>query len=346
MLAFLHDATGARVLFGAGRRHEAADELSRLGPRPMLVVDEIAADVASDVRGDLAAAAVAVIDRVRQHVPIEDAEAAAELARGRDADCICALGGGSTIGLAKAVALRTGLPILAVPTTYAGSEMTPVWGQTDAGVKRTGRDPVVAPRTVVYDPELTYSLPPDITAASGLNAVAHCVDALWAPGRSPLTDLVAERGIAFLAKSLPGAVADGRDAEARATALAGAWLAGVAFGIAGSSLHHKLCHALGGRFNLPHAETHAVMLPLTTELALRHERDAARTITRALDADDAVSGLQELGRQLGAPTGLARFGLTAEGAAALAEDVDVTALATPFRVTEDDVRDVLLAAAT
>jgi alcohol dehydrogenase class IV len=247
------------VVFGTGQVVEAAGEARRLGGRVLVVCDQIAMPVADRLASALDSDAVGMIAGVRQHVPVADAEAARG-ARELDANCVLAVGGGSTLGLAKAITLTERVPIVAVPTTYAGSELTPVWGLTDGGVKTTGRDPVVAPRTVIYDPELTYGLPPDITAASGLNAIAHCVDSLWAPGRTPLTDAIAERGIASLAAGLAAAVRDGCDRLGRENALIGAWLAGVTFAVAGSSLHHKLCHVLGGKYDLPHAKTHAAVL--------------------------------------------------------------------------------------
>jgi maleylacetate reductase len=342
---FVHESPAARVLFGEGRRHEAAAELARIGERPLLIVDAVAASVATDVHGALAELAVAAIEEVRQHVPLADAEAARALAVEAQVDCLVALGGGSAVGLAKAVALTSGLPLLAVPTTYAGSEMTPVWGITEAGEKRTGRDPVVAPRVVVYDPQLTWSLPPAVTAASGLNAIAHCVDALWAGGRTPLTDLMAERGIALLAAGLPGSVRRGDDPASRAEALAGAWLAGATFGIAGGSLHHKLCHVLGGRYDLPHAETHAAVLPWAAALAIRHVPDAGVIVARALGAADPVEGLVALATSLGAPSALEPYGLSEKRALAVADEVPLDTLATSFKITRDELRELLLGAA-
>jgi maleylacetate reductase len=340
-MRFVHDAVGARVIFGNGRRDEVAGESERLGSRPMIVSDEVAALVADEVIHAVGRTAAATIDRVRQHVPVEDAHFARDLARESGADCVVAIGGGSTVGLAKAIALTEKLPILAVPTTYAGSEMTPVWGMTEGGVKRTGRAQVVAPRTVIYDPVLTVSLPASITAASGLNAVAHCVDALWAPGRSPLTDLMAEQGIAMLARSLPGAVARGDDLLAREGALAGSWLAGATFAIAGSSLHHKLCHVLGGRFDLPHAETHAIVLPHVTALATAQLPEAQQLLARALEASDPVEGLVSLSERLGAPTRLADLGVSEAEVLAVAEEIDLSGLATPFPLTREQLRAML-----
>jgi maleylacetate reductase len=339
-MRFVHDAAGARVVFGTGTRHDAPRELAALGLRPLLVADSVAADIVDRLRGE----AVAVVDEVRPHVPAEDAAAARRLAADAGADCIVTVGGGSSVGLAKAVALTEALPILAIPTTYAGSEATPVWGITERNVKTTGRAAQVAPRVIVYDPELTYGLPASLTASSGLNAVAHCVDALWAPGRSPLSDLMAERGIERLARWLPRAVERGADREARAEVLAGAWLAGTAFGVAGSSVHHKLCHALGGRHDLPHAQTHAVMLPWTAQLAVGHDARAGAAIARAAHRDDPVEGLRDLAQRLGAPSTLAELGLAREEAVALADDIDPSMLATPFDVTRDDLRQLMLSA--
>ena len=203
---------------------------------------------------------MARFDGVRPHVPVEVAAAAVAAAREAGADVLLSVGGGSTTGTAKAVALASGLPILAVPTTYAGSEMTPVWGSTEAGRKTTGRDLAVLPKVVVYDPELTLSLPAWITAASGMNAIAHCVEAPYAPGRNPVTTQLAWRGSGRRRRRCRR-WSSARDVAARAGALYGAYLAGSAFAVAGSGLHHKICHALGGAFDLPHAETHSVVLP-------------------------------------------------------------------------------------
>jgi maleylacetate reductase len=329
-MRFVHDAPAARVIFGRGRRVEAVDELATLGERPLLIADR----VAPDVRDALAARAVAVIGEVRRHVPVADAEAARRLAAEHDADCLAAVGGGSSVGLAKAVALTTGLPILAVPTTYAGSEATPVWGLTEGGEKRTGRDPGVAPRIIVYDPELMASLPRELAAASALNALAHCVDVLWAAARTPLSDVIAEQGIRLLSSAL------GKD-DAADDLLAGAWLAGTAFGAAGSSLHHKLCHALGGRFDLPHAQTHAVVLPHVTALALPRAPEAAAVLERTLGDAEA---LRRLAARAGAPTRLADFGLTVEQAEQLAADLAGRSYDTTFPVSHEDVRSVLVAA--
>lgn len=284
MLAFTRDSLPGRVVFGAGSARSAlAEEVAALGvERVLLVATERGEPVARELAAPLPV--VDVFTGVREHVPGEVADAALAAAGRSGADCVLSVGGGSSVGTAKAVALRRAVPIVAVPTTYAGSEMTPVWGRTDGGEKRTGRSPDVLPRLVVYDPELTVGLPPAITAASGMNALAHAVAGVRA---DPVTALVAREAVRVLTAGLPRAVAE-RD---RSEALYGAYLAASAFAVVGSGQHHKLCHALGGSYGLPHAPTHAVLLPYT--------------------ARGTVAGLRELAERIGAPTSLREIGLRA-----------------------------------
>ncbi len=240
---------------------------------------------------------------------IGSARAACAFAAQVDADCAIAIGGGSTTGLGKAIALDSGLPIVAVPTTYAGSEMTPIYGLTEGGVKKTGRDLRVLPKAVIYDPDLTLSLPVALSVTSGINAIAHAAEGLYAPDANPVVSLMAEQGIRALAGGLPRIVHDAHDADARADCLYGAWLCGAVLGSVGMALHHKLCHTLGGTLNLPHAETHTIVLPH----ALAYNRDAApaamRRIAAALGADDAARGVFDLARASGVPVALKDIGM-------------------------------------
>ena len=237
------------------------------------------AEMVADLLG---ARAAGVFDRAVMHVPIETAREARELARKLGADCAVAIGGGSTTGLGKAIALDSGLPILAIPTTYAGSEMTPIYGITEAGLKKTGRDLRVLPRTVIYDPELTLSLPVGMSVTSGINAIAHAAEGLYAVDSNPIMDLMAEEGIAALGRALPAIEKEARDMAARADALYGAWLCGTVLGNVGMALHHKLCHTLGGSFNLPHAETHTIVLPHALAYNAGAAPQAMARIARAL----------------------------------------------------------------
>ena len=314
MKPFTYLGLPARVIFGAGSLARLPAELDLLGAkRALLLSTPEQSDAVRRVAASLGALAAGVYDRAAMHVPVEIAEDARRVARELDADIGITVGGGSTTGLGKAIALTSGLPILAVPTTYAGSEMTPIYGLTEGGAKKTGRDARVLPKTVIYDPELTLSLPAARSASSGMNAIAHCVEALYAQDANPVISLMAEEGIRALGAALPAVIANPADLEARGLALYGAWLSGMALGSAGMALHHKLCHTLGGTWNLPHAETHSIVLPH----AARYNRDAApeamARIARALGARDAPQALYDLEAGLGLKMKLADIGMPADG---------------------------------
>jgi maleylacetate reductase len=313
--AWVHEFLPGRIVFGAGRVDGAGKEAARLGAtRVALIAGREGDALAERVSAALGERLAGRVDRVRQHVPEEVAQAGREAVATMGADLLVSVGGGSTVGLAKAVALTSGAAILAVPTTYAGSEMTPIWGITAGARKTTGRDARVLPRTVIYDPELTVTLPPALSAASGMNALAHCAEALWVPAATPVTDAIAEEGIRALAASLPRVVEAPGDLAARSQALLGAHLAGAALAAAGTGLHHKLAHVLGGTFDLPHADVHTVLLPYTVALHAPGHPAAAARIARALGTEDAAGGLWDLGRALGAPGSLGALGLDEDGA--------------------------------
>lgn len=313
-LRFAHDTLAQRVVFGTGTAAaDLAAEVERLGGARVVVI-------ASDHDTGLVArltAGLPVVERVvhdSRHVPASLADEARAAALAAHADVLVSIGGGSTTGIAKAIALDTALPIVAVPTTYAGSEATPVWGRTDDGVKTTGTDARVLPRAVVYDAALTLSLPVALSVASGLNALAHCVDALWAPRADPLTTAYAEMGIRAIRAALPAIVADPADAEGREQMLVATYYSALAFAGAGSGMHHKICHVLGGRFDLPHADTHAIVLPHVVAFNAPAAPAAAAVIARALGAstetpEAAVRALWEFGAAVGAPRSLGALGV-------------------------------------
>ena len=305
MREFTYDALPARIVFGAGAaRTRLASEIERLGARRLLLIaSDRDAERVREIVAPLGSTVAATFTAVREHVPVATAEAARAAAAEARADAVLSIGGGSTTGAAKAVALTARIPIVAVPTTYAGSEVTAVWGLTDGGRKVTGTDPAVLPRVVVYDPELTTSLPRDLAVASGLNALAHGVEAFWAPRRNPVSTAIAEDGIAALAAGLRK--------DDPAALLRGAWLTATAFAATGSGLHHKLCHVLGG-MGLPHARTHAVVLPHVLAFNAPGAPDAARRVARAVAVDDAVLGLRDLADEMGVPRGLRDLGLREE----------------------------------
>jgi maleylacetate reductase len=311
MHEFIYNAQPMRVVFGAGALKHLAREIDALGAKRALILstpDQAAQ--AQHVADLLGSRAVGIFPRAEMHVPIEVAREAREHARALGADCAVAIGGGSTTGLGKAIALDSGLPILAIPTTYAGSEMTPIYGLTEGGLKKTGKDTRVLPRAVIYDPELTLSLPVDLTVASAINAIAHAAEGLYAQDRNPITDLMAEEGIAAIARALPKLLVSPVDLNARGDALYGAWLCGSVLGSVGMALHHKLCHTLGGSFNLPHALVHTVVLPQAMAFNAHSAPEAMLRIARALSAPGAASGLFDLAQTHGAPVALRDIGMS------------------------------------
>jgi maleylacetate reductase len=317
---FVYSASPSRIVFGADSIDQLAAEIDRLGARRALVIcTPNQRDQAQAIVDRLPGRVASIFDEAVMHVPIEVARKARMLADDLKADCALAIGGGSTIGLGKAIALESGLPIIAVPTTYAGSEVTPIYGITEGGLKRTGRDLRVLPRVVVYDPKLTLSLPLHLTVTSAINAIAHAAEGLYAHDSNPVTGLMAEEGIRACAAALRPLHENPGDLAARSLALYGAWLCGTVLGAVSMGLHHKLCHTLGGSFDLPHAEVHTVVLPH----ALRYNADSAPEamvrIARALGVADASQGVFELAKMHGAPVSLKEIGMPAQGIERAAE---------------------------
>ena len=342
MLSFAYEVLPSRVLFGVGCLDQLPEEIERLGAtRALVLCTPEQRKEGQQIVDRLGSHAVGLFDKAVMHVPIEIAGQARERARALGADCCVAVGGGSTTGLAKAIALVSTLPILAIPTTYAGSEMTPIWGLTESGLKKTGRDPRVLPKTVLYEPTLTVSMPPMLSATSGMNSIAHCVEALYSKDANPIVSMIAEEGIRALAAGLPVVVKEPANLEARSNALYGAWLGGMALGAVGMALHHKLCHTLGGSFNLPHAETHTVVLPHATAYTASAAPAAMSRIARALGATAAAQGLYDLAASLGAPTSLAALGLKAEDLDRAADIAVQNPYYNPRPITREGVRALL-----
>ena len=323
MKQFVFTGLASRVVFGAGSLAQLGAEVERLGAKRVLMLSTPGrAEMVHKVSAPLGGRIAGVFDEVVMHTPVEMANRARERATALGADCCIAIGGGSTIGFGKAIALTSGLPVIAVPTTYSGSEMTTIWGLSEGGAKKTGRDARVLPKAVIYDPELTLGLPPAVSAASGMNAIAHCVEALYAHDGNPIISLMAEEGIRALAAALPKVVREPADLEGRSEALYGAWLAGVSISTTSVALHHKLCHVLGG-FGLPHAETHSIVLPHAMRYNATAAAPAMGRVARAIGAADAPSAVWDLEKALDLPMKLADIGLKApdvERAARIAAD--------------------------
>ena len=307
--AFVYQANPARIVFGRGTRARVADEVRGLGCSRALVLStpfqKPDAEALAEEMGRLSAG---VFAGAAMHTPLDVTQTAMAAYADARADCVVAIGGGSTIGLGKAIAYRNGAPQVVVATTYAGSEVTPILGQTKNRVKTTVRDASILPEVVIYDPDLTLGLPVAMSVTSGLNAMAHAVEALYARDRNPISSTMAVEGIRALKEALPRIREDPRDHDARASALYGSWLCGTVLGSVGMALHHKLCHTLGGSFDLPHAETHAVMLPHSAAYNAEAAPDALRPVADIFGGS-VGGGLHDFAASLGAPLALKSLGL-------------------------------------
>ena len=311
---FVYTASPSRIVFGADSIDQLPAEIERLGAtRALVLCTPNQRGQAQAIADRLPGRIAGIFDEAAMHVPIETARKARALASELKADCALAVGGGSTIGLGKAIALESGLPIIAVPTTYAGSEATPIYGITEAGLKKTGRDARVLPRVVIYDPRLTLSLPLELSVTSAINAMAHAAEGLYAHDGNPVISLMAEEGIRACAASLQPLRENPRDLPARSQALYGAWLCGTVLGAVSMGLHHKLCHTLGGTFDLPHAQVHTVVLPHALAYNAGAAPQAMARIARALGVADAAMGFFELARAHGAAVSLKAIGMPADG---------------------------------
>jgi maleylacetate reductase len=334
---FLYQSQPLRVRFGAGALRHLGDEIGAIGgTRALILATPFQKDDAEALAARIGTLAAGVFAEARMHTPIEGTARALKAYTESGADCLVSFGGGSTIGLGKAIAWRNNAPHLVVATTYAGSEVTDILGETEARVKTTRRDPRIRPKAVIYDPELTLGLPVAMSVASGLNAIAHAVEGLYATDANPVTSMMAVEGIAALQKALPGICRNPADLGARSDALYGSWLCGTVLGAVAMALHHKLCHTLGGALDLPHAETHAILLPHTIAF---NTAAAAATLQPAarLFGGDLSDGLYDLAKSLGAPMALRDFGVSRDDLASIADLAVKNPYANPRTVTRDGI---------
>ncbi|KAF3482918.1 uncharacterized protein GIQ15_02242 [Arthroderma uncinatum] len=344
MEPFEYNASPARVIFGTGTIKNIPDEIIRLGvTAPLLLSTPRQAKLVDDVKNMLQGKVAGAFNDAVMHIPTHITEKALAYAQEQDADSIISIGGGSVIGLGKAISFRTGLPHICIPTTYSGSEMTPILGETVNGVKNTKTDPKILPGTVIYDVDLTMSLPASLSATSGVNAIAHAVEALYARNGNPIVKLLAREGIKSLSTALPEIVANPHSEAARSAALYGAWLCGLCLGSVGMALHHKLCHALGGSFNLPHAETHTAVLPHAIAYNSPNIPDTMATLAEVLPGSegDAIRGLNVLLAKLQVKRGAKEFGMKEEDIDQAAEIAVRNAYWNPREVQKKPIRELI-----
>lgn len=338
---FIYNASPCRVIFGSGTLAKVAEEIAALGcSRALLLSTPFQKPDAEMLAERLGNLAVGTFTEAAMHTPVGVTEKAMAAYTAADADCVVAVGGGSTIGLGKAIAWRNDAPQIVVATTYAGSEVTDILGQTENGKKSTVRDARIRPETVIYDPDLTLGLPVAMSVTSGLNAMAHAVEGLYAHDANPVTSLMAVEGLRALKSALPRIVEDPDNADARSSALYGSWLCGIVLGSVAMSLHHKLCHTLGGAFDTPHAETHAILLPHT---AAYNAPAASQQLSGAIElfGGDLGGGLHDFARSIGAPLSLRDLGLTPKDLAVAAEMAVQNPYRNPREVTRDGILNLL-----
>ncbi|WP_375000841.1 maleylacetate reductase [Aeromicrobium sp. CTD01-1L150] len=346
MQAFVHSWSQPRVVFGRGNLALVAQEVGRLGATRAVVVSTPAqTDAAEDIAARLGSSAAAVFADAAMHTPLDVTEQAIALVEQCGADSVVAVGGGSATGLAKAIASRTNLPQVIIPTTYAGSEVTPILGETADGIKQTRRGESILPDTVIYDPDLTSTLPSSLAVTSGLNAMAHAAEGLYAHDSSPVHRMVALEGLRALRDALRRMVCDPDDSDARDEALFGAWLCGAVLGGVSMSIHHKLCHTLGGALDLPHADTHAILLPHTITFVEQYD-PAAVAAASVLFGDEVGAGIYDFARDIGAPLSIADLGVRATDIDDLAELATREPYPCPRPLERDAIADLLTRALT
>lgn len=315
MDSFVHDLKSSRVVFGAGTVSQVPNEIKRFNTSSPLFLSTPRGLPRTQMLSELCSNAdikpAGSYHGAVMHTPTAVTLEAMAYLQNVAADCIVSIGGGSVIGLGKALSIRTGLPHLCIPTTYSGSEMTPILGETDNGEKVTRSDLKILPATVIYDVDLTMTLPTATCTTSGINAMAHAIEALYAANTTPIVTLMALEGIKALAEALPKILSNGSSKDARERALYGAWLCGTCLGNSSMGIHHKLCHMLGGSYGLPHSETHTILLPHSLAYnapAIPRQMELLAPVFPGSDGH-AVKGLNLLLEQLGAPRALKDFGL-------------------------------------
>ena len=335
---FLYTALPLRVRFERGGRKMVGEEMAAIDRRQAMVLSTPGRrELAEEIKAVLGERCVGLLPIAQMHTPVDVTATAMTAVQEAGADCTIAVGGGSTIGLGKAIALRADIPQIALPTTYAGSEMTAVLGQTENRVKTTCKDARMLPASVIYDVDYSLALPPSISATSGMNAIAHAIEALYAREKNPVTTMQCLEAIRTLAAALPTIATTPDDIEARTRALYGAFLCGMALGSAGMALHHKLCHVLGGSFRLPHADTHTVVLPHAAGFNAVTARELD-PVSDILGAESVGGGLWDLAKRLGAPTSLAEIGMTEDGIKRASEIATANPYWNPRRFDQSDIK--------
>ena len=340
-LDFKYRGSNSQIVFGCGAIEQTSLWIEQLSCKQAIVLctkgREQQAQNLSDSFGKLT---VGVLPMAVMHTPVEITKLALQKVREKNADCLVAIGGGSATGLSKAIAYHTKLPQIVIPTTYAGSEVTPNLGQTENKLKISLKCEQIIPNIVIYDPELTSNLPINTSITSGFNAMAHAIEGLYAKDCNPISSLSANEGLKALISALPKLKLDSADITARSEALYGAWLCGTVLGTVGMALHHKLCHVLGGSFDTPHAETHTILLPHTINFNAKVASDSLKNLHNMLD-NSPGTGLYEFAKKMGAPISLKEIGLSEKNLDKASKIATKNPYWNPRPITWDAIRQLL-----
>lgn len=364
--AWTHTGYAQQIVFGAGSVGRLGELLRGLGARRALLVTTAGRHDSADgatVRDALGRNLISTFAEVTSHVPAPLVQAAMLQARRDGVDAVVSFGGGSCADLAKAVCFfteqeagtpgasyadRPALPHVAVPTTYSGAELTPFFGMTDPTTRQKsgGGGPTIAPMAAVYDPELTLSTPARVSAETGMNALAHCVEAAWSPSRTPEAEAIALAGARRIYAALPEVVDDPAAVDGRARMLQGAVLGGRCLQNGSMGVHHGLSQLVGGRTGISHGLANAMILPH----AIRFNADAVPTavgaLAGAMGVDDLAGAVADLVVRVGLPVGLGQCGVTEDDLDAVARlsQSNPNVLANPAAVSEADARAILASA--
>jgi maleylacetate reductase len=365
-MTWVHTGFAQQIHFGRGTLARVRAIVRDLGGRRVMLVTTRSRAESAEARRlvtGLGPVVESVFAEARAHVPTAVVQAALQQARRDGVDTIVSFGGGSCADLGKAVCYfteqeagtpgasffdRPALPHIAVPTTYSGAEVTPYFGMTDEHTRRKSGagGPTIAPAAVVYDPEVTLSTPPRISAETGMNALAHCVEAAYSPARTPEAEAVAIAGAARIFRALPQVIARPGDLGARTEMLAAAALAGRCLQNASMGVHHGLAQLLGGRTAIAHGLANGVLLAHAVRFNADAVPDELDRLARALSVADVATAIDELRATLGLPGSLAECGVTdddLDAVARLAESSPAVA-ANPKPVSAADARAILDAA--
>ena len=340
-LDFKYRGSNSQIIFGSGAIEQTSQWIEHLSCNQAVVLStkgrEKQAQDLSDTIGKLSAG---ILPMAVMHTPVEVTKQALEKVLEKKADCLVAIGGGSATGLSKALAYRTKLPQIVIPTTYAGSEVTPNLGQTENKLKIALRCEQIIPNVVIYDPKLTLKLPINTSITSGFNAMAHAIEGLYAKDANPISSMLANEGLRALISALPNLKQNPTDVNARSEALYGAWSCGTVLGTVGMALHHKLCHVLGGSFDTPHAETHTILLPYTISYNAKTASNSLEKLQDLLD-NSPGTGLYEFAKKLNAPLALKEIGLSEQDLDSAAEIATENPYWNPRPITRDAIRQLL-----